>query len=252
MWDKLIHKILINYHWGKDGFHGDMTYNDLESIFTLLERKKPKAILEIGTNIGSSAALFASYVKEHGGKFTTIDPFIRHPERIPIFHNNMKELDLNGYYEQIVGTSDDLFLKFKEEKREFDFIFIDGLHFYYQVTRDILNYQQLLLPSGILCGHDCEVKADENGIVKLEGIHFSNPIGVKDYVDLLAIKKQIPITNGTINITDISDWRDRDTLGFTFNPDFVVGIHLGVVMSVAQNLKKAKIIGDRIFWWVKS
>tara|TARA_B000000557_G_C20746457_1_gene430929 strand:- start:125 stop:802 length:678 start_codon:yes stop_codon:yes gene_type:complete len=49
-------------------------------------------------------------------------------------------------------TSDDFF---KENKSCFDIIFIDGLHTYEQVKKDILNSVNCLLDEGIILVHDC-------------------------------------------------------------------------------------------------
>ena len=49
-------------------------------------------------------------------------------------------------------TSDDFF---KENKSSFDIVFIDGLHTYEQVKRDILNSVNCLLDEGIILVHDC-------------------------------------------------------------------------------------------------
>jgi len=49
-------------------------------------------------------------------------------------------------------TSDDFF---KENKSTFDIVFIDGLHTYEQVKKDILNSVNCLLDEGIILVHDC-------------------------------------------------------------------------------------------------
>lgn len=49
-------------------------------------------------------------------------------------------------------TSDDFF---KENKSSFDIVFIDGLHTYEQVKKDILNSVNCLLDEGIILVHDC-------------------------------------------------------------------------------------------------
>ena len=49
-------------------------------------------------------------------------------------------------------TSDDFF---KENKSNFDIVFIDGLHIYEQVKRDILNSINFLEKDGIILVHDC-------------------------------------------------------------------------------------------------
>ena len=49
-------------------------------------------------------------------------------------------------------TSDEFF---KENKKKFDIVFIDGLHTYDQVKKDILNSVNCLKENGIVLVHDC-------------------------------------------------------------------------------------------------
>lgn len=49
-------------------------------------------------------------------------------------------------------NSDDFF---KQNMRKFDLIFIDGLHYYDQVKKDIKNSLDILNPSGLILLHDC-------------------------------------------------------------------------------------------------
>jgi len=49
-------------------------------------------------------------------------------------------------------TSDEFF---KDNKEKFDCIFIDGLHYYSQVKKDIENSLKVLNPNGIILLHDC-------------------------------------------------------------------------------------------------
>ena len=49
-------------------------------------------------------------------------------------------------------TSDDFF---SENDESFDLIFIDGLHRYYQVKKDILNSLKVLNSGGVIMLHDC-------------------------------------------------------------------------------------------------
>ena len=50
------------------------------------------------------------------------------------------------------GTSDEFF---NQNKKNFDCIFIDGLHEYHQVIKDIKNSLNCLLPNGYILLHDC-------------------------------------------------------------------------------------------------
>lgn len=54
------------------------------------------------------------------------------------------------------GTSDEFFQK---NKRKFDCIFIDGLHEYDQVNKDIINSLENLNENGIILLHDCLPKS---------------------------------------------------------------------------------------------
>ena len=49
-------------------------------------------------------------------------------------------------------TSDDFF---KQNKKKFDLIFIDGLHIYEQVLKDIENSLKILNENGVILIHDC-------------------------------------------------------------------------------------------------
>lgn len=52
-----------------------------------------------------------------------------------------------------VRTTSDIF--FKRNKEKFDLIFIDGLHRYQQVKKDIINSLKFLNDNGIILIHDC-------------------------------------------------------------------------------------------------
>ena len=50
-----------------------------------------------------------------------------------------------------------------------DFIYIDGLHSYKQVKKDINNYVKKLKPGGIICGHNFEVPGVAKAVVECLG-----------------------------------------------------------------------------------
>ncbi len=52
-------------------------------------------------------------------------------------------------------TSDDAFIKIKMENKKYDIIFIDGLHYSEQVTKDIKNALDVLNTNGTIVLHDC-------------------------------------------------------------------------------------------------
>ena len=54
------------------------------------------------------------------------------------------------------GTSDEFFL---QNSKNYDCIFIDGLHVYQQVIKDILNSIKILNNNGVIILHDCLPKS---------------------------------------------------------------------------------------------
>ena len=79
---------------------------------------------------------------------------------IGCFHNELynnikceKKVGVDPYSGGTIRkTSDDFF---STNKDNFDIIFIDGLHRYYQVKKDILNSLKILNPNGVIMLHDC-------------------------------------------------------------------------------------------------
>jgi len=115
-----------------------------------------KRMVEIGSFIGESTVMFAEHFKE----VTAIDPFKQgYDEQDPT-----SRFDFNEVYEEylkrtspykniktVVATSDDAI---DQLKPKYDFIYIDGIHQYENVKRDIENYLPLLKKGGVIGGHD--------------------------------------------------------------------------------------------------
>lgn len=99
----------------------------------LIAIKEYKTYLEIGVAGGDN--LFEIRIPHKVG----VDPGIHSPAH---FHL----------------TSDEFFAKNKET---FDIIFIDGLHHYEQVLKDINNSLNCLTPGGVIVMHDCLPQTEE-------------------------------------------------------------------------------------------
>jgi predicted O-methyltransferase YrrM len=54
----------------------------------------------------------------------------------------------------------------------FDMVFIDANHTYEYVKRDILNYQTLLRPGGLLCGHDLNHEGVAKAVDEIFGADY--------------------------------------------------------------------------------
>ncbi len=125
-------KLLYYYHYlvydkklGNIGFDFTFKKSRLEIVQGIIEKKKFKKYLEIGC---FNDELF-NYVKCE--KKIGVDP-------------------VSGG--TIRATSDQFFSK-NEEK--FDCVFIDGLHEYHQVKKDIVNSLKFLNEDGVILLHDC-------------------------------------------------------------------------------------------------
>lgn len=122
---KIYYKIFI------ENFKGKLNYNFTENFYRwdlieyLIKKNNYKNYLEIGCDKNQ---LFS---KVNINNKIGVDP---------VSGGNVRK------------TSDDFF---KENKSSFDIVFIDGLHTYEQVKKDILNSVNCLLDEGIILVHDC-------------------------------------------------------------------------------------------------
>jgi hypothetical protein len=131
---------------------------DLINTIKKYRNTKEMTMIEIGSYAGESTVLFAKEFK----KVISIDPFINDYDVNDVTCSYM-ELD-NVYnvfknntenYENITHirkTSDDAVLDLNNIK--VDFVYIDGMHTYDQVNKDIKNYLPLVMDDGFIGGHD--------------------------------------------------------------------------------------------------
>lgn len=129
---KKMMKIFYFFHFCTGGFNAkkiDISFNGkktrLEIVQNIVQLKKFNSYLEIGT---FKDDLF-NYV--NCSKKVGVDP---------VSGGNVRK------------TSDDFFY---DNNQKFDLIFIDGLHHYKQVKKDINNSLKILNNGGIILMHDC-------------------------------------------------------------------------------------------------
>lgn len=119
---------------------------EVESFMrVLLEMKKPKRVLELGTAIGYSAILMSECID---GSITTIENYDR---RIPVARENIKRA---GKEDTITLIEGDALSILKELKGSFDFVFMDAakaqyINFLPHVMR-LLDSQGILLADNVL------------------------------------------------------------------------------------------------------
>lgn len=116
-------------------------------------------MIEIGSYAGESTELFCKSFK----KVVAIDPYLDNYDENDItcqhakmsvvlehFQNKMIKFDNIGL---IKATSDDA-IAHDLILGDFDFVYIDGMHTYEQVKKDIKNFIKLIKPGGFIGGHD--------------------------------------------------------------------------------------------------
>jgi predicted O-methyltransferase YrrM len=136
---------------------------------------KTMTMIEIGAYAGESTQMFSNEFE----RVITIDPFIndydpdditcRYMELEKVYYTFKKVVDRNNNINHIRMTSDDAIDKLIGTK--VDFIYIDGLHTYDQIKKDITNYLPLLKPNCLIGGHDYHINwgGVVNGVNELLG-----------------------------------------------------------------------------------
>ena len=117
-----------------------------------------KTMIEIGSFVGESTVLFARSFKE----VIAIDPFLpNYDDKDPtsylfefnnVYDTYMERIKPSSNITTVVAKSDEAANDFQEQ--QFDFIYIDGLHTYDGVKKDIINYLPLVKKGGVIGGHD--------------------------------------------------------------------------------------------------
>ncbi len=115
-------------------------------------------MIEIGSYIGESTKIFARHFKS----VVSIDPYINNYDlndaacHAADFEDVYKEFLKNMQsYNNVVSIrkkSEDAVVDLADTK--FDFIYIDGMHTYDAVVKDITNYKRLVKKGGYIGGHD--------------------------------------------------------------------------------------------------
>ena len=134
---------------------------------------KDKTMIEIGAYAGDSTFVFSRYF----GSVIVIDPF----DKIYLDQDKpLKEYasmgEVEAYFRNKISdrnnvelmkmTSDEAIYNFEQES--IDFVYIDGLHTYEQITKDIENYFPFVKEMGFIGGHDYtdEWKATKEAVIE--------------------------------------------------------------------------------------
>jgi hypothetical protein len=155
-----------------DGFPSHLNIVEIgswvgDSAKTIVGQLRPDDVLYcVDTWEGSPSDATYEYVRKFGGSQKVFE----------VFHRNMKQWIESGQLEVVRGDSIAVAKMFREEGNLFDMVFIDADHA--TCDQDILAWQELVRPGGVLCGHDYNpevfpavVKAVDNllGPVQVKG-----------------------------------------------------------------------------------
>ena len=132
--------------------------NGLLDLIKELGNNSEKTMIEIGSFVGESTVLFAQSFK----KVIAIDPFEADYDPLDptsylfefdnVYETYLDRITVYSNIETIVDTSDNAVKELVG--KEFDFVYIDGLHTYEGVKTDIQNYLPLVKKGGVIGGHD--------------------------------------------------------------------------------------------------
>jgi predicted O-methyltransferase YrrM len=131
---------------------------DLINYLNTFGDTKKMRMIERGSYAGESTIIFAKYFKE----VIAIDPYINdydlnditcyHRDLGKVYETFLSNIETFNNIKLIKSTSDDAINELKNES--FDFVYIDGIHTYEQVNKDIDNYLPLIKKNGFIGGHD--------------------------------------------------------------------------------------------------
>ena len=125
IFNRIYHQLFVENFDKKLNFEFPKDYSRLDMINYFIKKNNYKSYLEIGCDKNQ---IFSQITLN---KKIGVDPYSG---------GNVRK------------TSDDFF---KENEEKFDLIFVDGLHVYEQVKKDIINSINFLNREGVILVHDC-------------------------------------------------------------------------------------------------
>jgi SAM-dependent methyltransferase len=125
------------------------------------QAKRHRRIVEVGSFMGRSTVALAETLgivyavdtfqgsEEHRGFLSCAPPYFL----LEKFRANLRPEIESGKVRMIVAKSVDAGRSMLETP---DMVFIDGAHDFKSLMHDILTWRRILVPDGLLCGHDYE------------------------------------------------------------------------------------------------
>lgn len=162
---------------------GHMSNGQAAVIVWLLDKEKPKSIIEIGSLYGRSTCIAAASLEDV--KISCIDTFTYSIEGVATSKSYREKFDnlTKEYSDRITVYEDYSFnVDSKFSDHSYDALFIDGDHSYEGLFKDISLYYRKLKPGGLIFGHDYPPLF--NGLSDFMGLKNCVDGLVKNRVDL--------------------------------------------------------------------
>ena len=181
---------------------GGVNVKDQKLFFFLISFYKPEKILEIGTHLGhslNSMACAKGYNNLDKTVIDTVDIYDVNVSNRYIKNHKIyspkKILKANNVYKNVNFVKDGSDIFFKNNKTNYDMIFIDGNHTINQVLKDIINSLNCLNKNGIIILHDYyDINNLKDTFSKIYGPFFAIKI-IKNKLKNLKILKLNEIGN---------------------------------------------------------
>jgi predicted O-methyltransferase YrrM len=131
---------------------------DLIEYINEQTNKYDLTLVEIGSYIGESTVIFAQKfntvisIDPHVDGYDMNDPACHHISFNHVYDKFLENISEYLNISHIRETSDDAITRFEDDS--VDIVYIDGLHTYEQVKKDIENYLPKIRKGGFICGHD--------------------------------------------------------------------------------------------------
>ncbi len=159
--DPVLHSLLSQSSYtGRTGKEhsstANSTENNLRIIYDFIEREKPSNTLEIGMAFAMSSLVFARYhERKHSPPppHVAIDPFqTTHWDSIGLIH--LEQVGLKERVTLMEEYSCIALPNLMQNKKKFDFIYVDGSHIFEDVFVDFYYSSRLLNENGIILFDD--------------------------------------------------------------------------------------------------
>lgn len=141
------------------GVPGWLSDAEEAEMYTLAKSVKSGVILEIGSEFGRSASLWASATPAEVSIYC-LD--IRFDGPLADVHtSNLEEAGLGGRATLVSGDSKTLHSTPKFRKKKFDILFVDGDHSEEGAYQDLVNWSVKVRSGGYMLIHDCAVPTNK-------------------------------------------------------------------------------------------